>query len=431
MKNKTIKRIGVGIILLTILLTAGFQVLKVQKGEDTANIVSGLIKQRLGMEVEMDTKSEFEATAVKQEIKGSFDESIQGFEEIGKSLGDAGMANNIVTMRGVATFDANGDGLQDLFLPHSGRPVARPVDENGVLDTEGRTKAKPCVLFLNQGNDSAGNPIYKSVQELIAEKGNKKLVKEELLIENKYEPREHITDDPYREGRIAFGAATADFNGDGLIDLLLLNGHFGTPFSAKGTGLRIYPGANHLGRVDKDNLDYIETNLPEFLQADMEDGSHKTYAGEPEGLNVLYLNKGDKDGDGIPEWENATAQAGFNTNYTSSAGTIADIDRDGDLDLYVSNFIDPDFWGFGAEAFGGTRNTLWINQLTETGKFSFVESAEKWGVSGLIEEEKLDASLPLPNGELREHPNKASYCIAFRLTGQIISFIYLKHLGIA
>ena len=376
-------------------------------GEDNINVGIGLLKQRLGIEVDLDHKLPESRSHVEFNEEIILDKSITGFEEIGNSLGYLAEGNNVVNLRGMATLDANQDGLQDIYFTHNGRPLARPSDENHVLQTDKRVNAKPNTLFLNQGNDENGNPIYKSVQELLKINKNQKNIRAELLIENKYEPRESIEDNPYKEGRIGYGVVTADFNGDKKVDILVLNSHYGTPFGALGTGMRIYPGANYLGRKDKDNSKFIETNTPPFLQGDLKDGSNNTYRGEGEGNNTLFINLGDQDNDGIPEWENVTKQAGINTNFTSSSGTVADIDRDGDLDIFIANFIDPDFWGFGMERFPGNLNTLWINQLAETGTLKFKEAAIEYGVSGSCANNSIiNCSIPYPNGKELSNPNE-------------------------
>ena len=404
MSRKTLYRLAIITTALLGTLLLGFNYLKIEKGQDAINVLSGILKQRVGMDVALDHQADPFATAESQRGTISIDSTITPFEEIGQSLGDGASGNNVLTLRGATAFDANGDGLQDLFFVHSGRPIARPSDSKGILEMDGRVKAKPCVLYLNQGTDSKGNPIFKTVQDLQQAPANTTYVKEELLIENKYSPRTSIEEDPYGEGRIGTGTVSADFDGDGRVDILILNHHYGMPFVKPGLGLRVYPGANHLGRAAKGAHDYIETNVPEFLAGDLKDGMNQTYQGEPEGLNSLYLNKGDKDNDGLPEWEFASEAVGFTTNYSSSSATVADIDRDGDLDLYIANFTDPDFWGFGTTNFSGHRNTLWINQLQETGTFSFVEKAADWGVAGLLDSEPLSDQIPLPNGGNQEAP---------------------------
>jgi len=389
--KRILKFIGIFLILFILFAVfAGPKLLAKFKGEDTVTIASGLMKQRMGMDVEL--KNAEQGKSLKYEGAMNLDASITGFEEIGESLGEGAKTSNVVILRGLTSFDANGDGLQDLYFPQNGRPTAKQVDENGVLQPKKSMLAVPSTLYLNQGNDAKGNPLFKTPEQLCK---NNKYVKEELLVENKYKPRESLEDNKYGEGRIGKGALSADFNGDGRMDLLILNAHYGMPFSVPGLGIRIYPGANYMGRVDKDETEFIESHVPEFLKADMKDGMNVTYKGDPEGMNVLLLNDGDKDNDGIPEWKDVSKEVGFDkANYDSASATVADIDRDGDLDLYVGNFIDPDFW---------------INQLAETGKFVFEEKGKDFSCSGLISEDGIDFTLDLPRNTKIDNPNDASY----------------------
>ena len=316
------------------------------------------------------------------------------YREIGEALGKRGRTNGML-VAGAAVFDANGDGRPDLYLPQDGNPVARATTEEGVLEDR-PVAAWPSTLFLNQGNDPDGAPRFAALQELVA-RGNGELEREELLVENKLHPRSSADEDELGPGRIAYGAVPADFNGDGRLDLYVLNAHRGQPFQSHELGLRAHlpiagdrPGER----------EWVVVRPPSFLWTDRADGLSGTVeaAGglEPEGRNTLYLNLGDTDGDGLPEWRDVTEATGTGGRWCSAAATVADYDRDGDLDLYVANFIDPDFWGFGALEFAGNRNQLYKNLLVETGEFRFVDVADELEVAGLHREEDLPASVWLP-----------------------------------
>ncbi|NKB24317.1 MAG: hypothetical protein GKR87_08080 [Kiritimatiellae bacterium] len=329
----------------------------------------------------------------------SGDSSIQPFEEIGASLGFRGENHSVMHLMGPTLFDANGDGRLDLYIPHSGRPRPKTTP-NGVLSRQ-TVPPIPCALFLNRGNDAKGNPIFKSVEELMAD-GNREHVKEELLIENKYRPRTRIDEDEFLPGRIGSAAAPADFNGDGKIDLYVCNSHYGLLHSNEKLGVPVYPAQENIGRATRSSNDVLIATMPPFLQEKLEDGLNITVdfgeKPEPEGRNSLYLNLGDRDGDGIPEWKDITEQAGVGGKWASVGATVADIDRDGDLDLYVCNFIDPDFYGFGISRFAGNRNQLYVNQLVETGTLTFKEMALEKKVAGLHDEEQLPHTSYFPPG---------------------------------
>ena len=121
-----------------------------------------------------------------------------------------------------------------------------------------------------------------------------------------------------------------------------MNDYFGVPLNKPNLGFRIYPANANLGRKAKEDSQYTETTTPPFVSGDMKDGKHVilNYGGqsELEGRNTLLINLGDSDGDGIPEWEDVTLEAGMDLAYPSGNASVADIDRDGDLDIYICNF---------------------------------------------------------------------------------------------
>lgn len=393
--SKFLKIILILIVSLGLLTLCGRQMIKAKMGNDSLNILDNVIQSRLGIKAE-NRQDDFINAELSQSstAKITLDSAIIPFREIGKTLGDLGRKNSgLDALSGGNIFDANGDGKLDLFLAHTGRSINKAENEDHVLDPTTPVKAKPCALFLNQGNDENGDPIFKSVQELLSSKNNGKLVKEELLFENKYRPRTSIEEDPYGVGRVSASSIAGDFNGDGRMDLLILNSYYGSGFGQPELGLKVYPANANLGRKSKEDSEFITTTYPPFLAGDLKDGRHIVVnfgeKPEKEGRNTLLLNLGDQDGDGIPEWKDVTNEAGMNAANPSTSGTMADIDRDGDLDIYVANFLDPDFWGFGTRDFAGSRNELWINQLAETGELKFKEVALEYGVAGLHKEEDL------------------------------------------
>src|SRR5262249_52174818 len=173
----------------------------------------------------------------------------------------------------------------------------------------------------------------------------------------------------------------------------------GLPFTTEQTALRGYPARENIGRKARERA--ITIRLPQFLRHPLVDGREVKvrHAGkeEWEGRDSLFLNLGDQDGDGIPEWQDVTAEAGVGGRWASFSVAVADVDLDGDLDVFVTNYQDPDFYGFGMRRFGGNQNELYLNQLAETGKLTFKNVANGWGVSGLIDEPHLKASMWFPS----------------------------------
>lgn len=369
-------------------------------GESDLHVLRVLLMKRFHLApVDDDLEPEHRvamATDVHSERAIELDKRFRPFREIGAKLGARATGNQLFRTRGAVIADFNGDGKMDLFLPQSGQTVGFTTDK-GVL-TEKPLPQKPCALYLNQGNDADGNPILVSIEELEG-RGNAKNVRAELLVENKYKPRDSLKDDEFAIGRMSTGAVAADFNGDGRLDLWVTDDLAGLPFTTEETALRGYPAQRNIGREEKKRA--ITIRLPQFLRHPLVDGRDVKvdYAGKPEyeGRDSLFLNLGDTDGDGIPEWKDVTAEAGVGGRWASFSVAVADVDLDGDLDVFVANYQDPDFYGFGMRRFGGNQNELYLNQLAETGKLTFKSAAREWRVSGLIEEEGLKASMYFPS----------------------------------
>jgi hypothetical protein len=292
---------------------------------------------------------------------------------------------------GIAVFDANGDGRLDVYLVHDGRNWTRPTDENGVLSDEPRCQRN--ILYLNQGNDTHGRPIFARIDELA--KRNDTFVREELLVEGYLYPRENVSDSSCRPGRKANGVLVADFNNDGRPDLYVGNQPDGMPWSHANTWRVLHRFVNPEGRSARHSTIPLMGMGLAFIDYTPTQGTleriESARGTEPEGANSLYINLGDRDGDGISEWEDVSRQAGVEGKGASYGLIATDIDLDGDLDIFVSNIMDGDFWPGGSKYWAGGLNELFVNQLAETGKLQFVERAAELNVN-----EKHGEPSPMP-----------------------------------
>jgi hypothetical protein len=136
---------------------------------------------------------------------------------------------------------------------------------------------------------------------------------------------------------VASGMATFDYDGDGLVDIYFLNGQ-----PLPGTKVDV-PPKNHLYRnlagwkfedaTDRAGVGRAGYGLGVAVGDYDNDGLPDVYVSNF-GPNVLYRNRGDG------SFVDVTAQAGVARGDKVGAGvSFLDIDGDGELDLYVSNYI--------------------------------------------------------------------------------------------
>lgn len=327
-----------------------------------------------------------------------FLQEIEPFVEIDAFDDDAMDWSNMFSqyMGALLVFDANGDGLMDVYFGQDGQNWTRPTDENAVLLDEPRYQHN--ALYLNQGNDAEGFPIFTQVSELACADGaaNSTYVEEELLVEGYLFPRTGCDDSRKRFGRKSTVAVAADVNGDGRQDLLVGNVMPGMLWSHPETQNVLWQFVSPEGRKArhaKQALTAMGPFLVDYEPRHNRDDKRESSRGEEYfGANSLFLNLGDKDGDGLPEWQDASRATGFEGYQSTVSLSVADIDLDGDLDIYAGNVMDGDFWPGGSKMWAGGANALFINQLVETGELRFAERAAEMDADGVYDED-----FPMPD----------------------------------
>lgn len=331
-------------------------------------------------------------------------EKPEPFEEVELFDDDAKAWNNVFdgyATSGILVFDANNDDLPDVYLSQNGDNWTRPTDENGVLKKKPRSQTN--VLYLNQGNDSNGNPIYKQVKDLAA--ANDTYIKEELLIENLLYPRESLVEVQGMKGRQSATAIAVDLNSDGLKDLVVANAQPGFFWSDPKTQRVLGQFVRPVGReaiksklpLESQGLYFLDDYKP---NDDINDVQESARGIESMGANSVYLNMGDKDNDGIPEWKDISKETGLEGKRTTLSLMAADFDLDGDIDIFEANVMDPDYWPGGATALAGGANQMYINQLSETGELKFEERSKEMNIDGLYDED-----FPMPDYyRLKKYP---------------------------
>ena len=154
------------------------------------------------------------------------------------------------------------------------------------------------------------------------------------------------------------GACAADFDGDGNIDLYVssLNG-INKYYKNKGDGFFVdYTSIANVGGELSDRTNSIAT-------ADVDnDNDLDIFITNETSTNRLFLNNGA----GI--FREITTDVGLVTKNGGTGCSFGDIDNDGDIDLYVTNW--------------SAKNRLYKNLLMETSSLNFIDITELANVGG-------------------------------------------------
>ena len=350
-----------------------------------------IVSERSGMTVLGELRAK--AASLQQGFASLVDSPVP-FVEIDAFDDDAKDWSNMFSqyMGALLVFDANGDGRLDVYFGQDGQNWTRPTDENGVLQDEPR--AQHNALYLNQGNDADGRPIFVQLSRLAC--ANDTYVEEELLVEDYLFPRTSCSDSEKRPGRQSPVAVAADLNADGRMDLMVGNVMPGMLWSHPSTQNVLWQFVSPRGRKARHAKQALSAMGPYLVQYEPRDNRADQRTSrrgmEAFGANSLYLNTGDKDGDGLPEWRDFSREAGFEGYGSTVSLSVADVDLDGDLDVYAGNVMDGDFWPGGSKQWAGGANALYVNQLAETGELTFVERAAEMDADGVYDE-----GFPMPD----------------------------------
>jgi len=134
------------------------------------------------------------------------------------------------------------------------------------------------------------------------------------------------------------GGAWLDYDGDGNLDLYLINGSTHDRPAGRGEPNRLYRGDGKGHFTDVTETAGVGDRGWGYGVAvgDYDNDDDPDLFVTNQGANVLYRNNGDG------TFTDVTAEAGVGPSPWSTSAAFVDIDGDGDLDLYVANYMESD-----------------------------------------------------------------------------------------
>ena len=185
---------------------------------------------------------------------------------------------------------------------------------------------------------------------------------------------------------VGAGGVVFDYDGDGLLDVYLVNSGPDAVLSPSPDGAARLPNRLYRNRGDGTFEDVTKKAGVEgsgygvmAVAADYDNDGHVDLFVVNAGTCILYHNRGDG------TFEDVTAKAGLSQSGTSVAATFLDYDNDGFLDLFVVNYLayDPTYkLHYGPDGYPGPLaykaefNVLYRNR----GDGTFEDVSEKAGV---------------------------------------------------
>ncbi|MDQ3321169.1 MAG: VCBS repeat-containing protein [Acidobacteriota bacterium] len=173
---------------------------------------------------------------------------------------------------------------------------------------------------------------------------------------------------PENNGFVWHGAAAADFNNDGWIDLFVIGGNRNY--------LYLNDGKGGFRDVSKEAGVEITASGTAPLVFDYDNDGDADIFISSVGQQILLRNNFKQTGK--LEFDDVSLESGVAKNAIGFSAVAGDVNGDGRLDVYVTSYnrygqVTPDSW---FRATNGTPNLLFISQPDGT----FREEAAKWGV---------------------------------------------------
>ncbi|UCG37961.1 MAG: CRTAC1 family protein [bacterium] len=288
--------------------------------------------------------------------------------------------------KGVAFADVDGDGDWDLYVSNKGGENVLYINDGagGFVAASREAGDRLDDAGLSMGScfgdiDNDGDP------DLYIVKGGRYEIEANRLLINEGGRFTDVTDKAGVGSKdFTYSAAFADVDNDGYLDLYLANygvGARNTLYRNNGDGT-FTDVTEEAGVGDRSwswSAVFSDVNGDGFQDLYVVNGRYP--AGEP---NHLYLNKGDG------TFTDVSRTAGVDDGNWGLGAAFADVDNDGDFDLFVSNYVGP--------------NKMYLND--GSGIFRDVSEAsgladEGWGKGPSFGDVDHDGDLDLYEGDCK------------------------------
>lgn len=149
---------------------------------------------------------------------------------------------------------------------------------------------------------------------------------------------ESVADKRWLVEAMGAGAAWLDYDGDGNLDLYVVNGSTFSRPALGGEPNRLFRGDGKGNFTDVTDASGVGHRGWGFgaTAGDVNGDGHVDLFVTNLGANVLFLNNGDG------TFKDATSSSGIKGSAWSTSSALFDMDLDGDLDLYVANYMATD-----------------------------------------------------------------------------------------